>query len=131
MTEFDKEEVLENFNFYSKEVSTIIRSLTIGGFAIIWLFKNSDTGTLDRVFLLPLFILILSILIDFVQYLFATFFWHKELRRADKELSNTVMKVKNNKVVWVTQVAFILKIILTAVAYMIILAEIYCRIIEA
>lgn len=73
---------------YTSKASDIIRQLILGGIAIIWIFKFSDSGrqTLDRFLLVPLITLCFGLIADLLQYVIGGKIWNnffiKEERKA-------------------------------------------------
>lgn len=70
-------DALGHCDFYSEKASDIGRSLCFAGIAIIWLFKIDRAGAqkLPIFLLLPSLALALSLLCDFLQYLYGTIAW--------------------------------------------------------
>jgi hypothetical protein len=68
----------EEYVYFSQKASETNRTLALGGLAIIWLFKNDniDGPLLEARFLLPLFLLALSLTFDLLHYLVGAFVWH-------------------------------------------------------
>lgn len=71
---------LDDFYFFTGEASKINRSIALAGIAVIWLFKTSENATsilprLPKELYLPLLILILSLVLDLLQYVVGSLFW--------------------------------------------------------
>lgn len=68
----------EEYEYYSSKASEINRSLALGGLGIVWIFKNTDPTMpmLDKDFLWPLFVLVLSLLADLLHYVVGGLTWY-------------------------------------------------------
>ncbi|OHC85614.1 MAG: hypothetical protein A2546_07055 [Sphingobacteriia bacterium RIFOXYD2_FULL_35_12] len=67
-------ETLEKyFDTYSGEISKLVRQLSLGFIAVIWIYPdNSSNEILPYAFRTPLFLFISTLSIDLVQYVAAT-----------------------------------------------------------
>jgi hypothetical protein len=76
---------IADFDYYSGKASEISRSLGLGGIAIIWIFRNPDEKSLallqkpllPRELLYPLGCLVISLLLDLLQYVIGYSLWRK------------------------------------------------------
>jgi hypothetical protein len=78
-------------NENTAKASEITRQLSLGGIAIIWLFKNSEQSQslLNPYLILPLLYLSISILFDLAQYFIAGQVWISFFREKEKEFSHS------------------------------------------
>ena len=71
------------------KVSDIIRTLALSEIAVIWIFHKTITETasgneiitLPKGFLIPLFLVILGLLFDLLQYFYKSILFHKMYRK--------------------------------------------------
>lgn len=118
-------------NEYTAKASEITRQLSLAGIAIIWLFKNENTGSvettthlLDKYLLWPLFFLSVSLLLDLVQYLIGGIIWINFFRKEEDKLQNTSddpdikAPKKYNKPIYVV---YYTKIVMMVLAYIFII----------
>ncbi|MDB5992604.1 MAG: hypothetical protein JWQ10_4007 [Herbaspirillum sp.] len=109
------------YYFYSGKVSDISRQLGFAAIAVVWLFKISVTGTAGKInpsLQWPLVLVIFSLLMDVVQYLYASAAWgifnryqeEKKRKEEDEFLANEIIN-------WPTIFLFWSKVILMAIAY--------------
>lgn len=72
---------------YTAKASDIIRQISLGGIAIIWLFKENPNGksVLDVFLLFPLIFLCLSMVCDLLQYVVGGEIWRSFYRSEEKK----------------------------------------------
>ena len=69
-------EVRELVNTFTSKASDLSRQLAFAGVAVIWIFKNSgQNAVIPNDFLLPLFLLVLALTFDFLQYVLGSIEW--------------------------------------------------------
>jgi hypothetical protein len=70
----------------SSKVSDITRQMALAGIAIVWIFRQVDTG--DRIIcqelILPLIFFVASLFFDILQYLYKTIAWYVFFRINEK-----------------------------------------------
>lgn len=80
----ENNETLEkHFDTYSSETSKIVRQLSFAFIAVIWIYRDtSKYEVLPYAFRTPLFLFILTLSLDLLQYLVASIITHIYERRA-------------------------------------------------
>lgn len=75
----------EDSDYYSRSASSINRNLSFSGIAIIWLFTQSEESGLElqRILIISLALLAISLLIDLLQYCFGFYKWSKFHRQQE------------------------------------------------
>lgn len=69
-------EAWDQKNFATGKASDIARQLAFAGIAVIWLFKTSDaTKPVPADYLWPLWLFLVALLFDLIQYLYAGIAW--------------------------------------------------------
>jgi len=116
----------------TKTISGIIRNLAFAGIGLIWIFRNSNTdlskNILPEALLLPLFVIVLGLIADVLQYLWRAcaiylvyqikLYKYTKGKLSDEQISNvTIPKI----IGYVTLAFFAAKIIAIAYAYYLIL----------
>ncbi|MGP6441542.1 hypothetical protein ACTZGI_02230 [Rahnella aceris] len=86
----------EAYYSFSGKLGDIIRQLSAGGIALVWLFKDTSNGAtfLTEELYIAIYFLVASLGIDVLQYVYATFIWGvyhrcKEKKLLLKHLGNT------------------------------------------
>ncbi|MCH7536109.1 MAG: hypothetical protein IH948_10295 [Bacteroidetes bacterium] len=84
----------ENLNHYKEvyrentgDASKINRNLALAGIGVIWIFRSGTdaTGTIPAELALPLLVLLISLSLDFLQYLVAGFIWFRFFKAKEKQ----------------------------------------------
>ena len=114
------QEYRQEFYTYSGKLSDIGRQFAFAGIAVIWLFKKDIAGspTLPRDLILPLMSLILTLSLDFTQYLLGTLIWRSFY--ISKERANVKETADIKHSVWYERpiyFAFIAKLLSLVAAY--------------
>jgi hypothetical protein len=67
----------KTYEWYSGKLSDVVRSLAFAGIAIIWIFRLTaqTPPRIPNELLSPLFLLVLTLAFDLLQYLAATLIW--------------------------------------------------------
>lgn len=71
--------IREAYEELSGKLSSIVRQLAFAGIGIIWIFRmtNSDNSiSISKDFSLPLILLVLTLILDVLQYFISTVIWH-------------------------------------------------------
>jgi hypothetical protein len=78
----------KNKDDYTGLTSGLVRQLAFAAIAIIWIFKYDKPvdHLLPHQLVLPLFIIIISLALDFLQYLVLSCLWIRFFKRKEKEL---------------------------------------------
>ncbi len=73
---------------FSKSLSDINRALGFAGIALIWLFKQQDPirTSIPRALHLPTILIVASLSLDFLQYVWSTAAWGAFARLKEKKL---------------------------------------------
>lgn len=69
-------EIREDFVRYSAKVSDLCRNLSFAGIGIIWIFKIENTTKIPQPLYLPLFLFIIVLGLDLLQYISQTAIWY-------------------------------------------------------
>jgi hypothetical protein len=72
---------------YTEKASEITRQLSLGGIAIVWIFKNADGDypVIDYFLIFPLILLSISLLLDLIHYLWGGHIWIRFFREEEKK----------------------------------------------
>lgn len=110
----------DNYYFFSGKTSDLTRQLGLGGIAIIWIFKYDIQGTpkVPEALLLPLALIAIGLVLDFLQYAVSTAIWgifqrRKELLPVNESDEFLAPKQFN----WPGITFFVLKVVAIAGAY--------------
>lgn len=78
-------EYRKDADYYSSSASSINRSLSFSGIAIIWIFTQSTNNQIgiDKLLLFSLSLLALSLLFDLFQYCFGFYMWDSFHRKQE------------------------------------------------
>lgn len=71
----------ENRDYFTGKASELARQLAFSGIAVIWIFKNTGTTALvpdDLIW--PLFLLVVTLFLDLLQYILASVMWTRFTR---------------------------------------------------
>ena len=69
-------EVRKLVDTFTSKASELSRQLAFAGVAVIWIFKNSSqNAVIPDDLVLPLFLLVLTLTFDFLQYVFGSIEW--------------------------------------------------------
>lgn len=92
--ELNKMPKLQKFRDYHYEatakVSENTRTLAISAIAIVWLFKeqNGKIFSVPSELQFPLFLVVIALALDFIQYVLRSVIWHFIFRSEEKRLSS-------------------------------------------
>jgi hypothetical protein len=88
-------EYRKDSDYYSSSASSINRGLSFSGIAIIWLFTQSGGNelVLEKILLIALSLLALSLLVDLIQYCFGFYKWSKFHRAEELKAHGTQGKI--------------------------------------
>jgi len=77
----------DSFDIYTGKVSDIARQLSFAGIAIIWIFKTGDSYKPENIgwFLWPLIWFVVTLVLDFLQYIAGSLTWYFYARTIEKE----------------------------------------------
>ncbi len=118
-------DIRDSYYQYSKKTSDILRYLSLAGIGVIWIFRvqSGNIFSLPKQLILPIFLLILSLVLDFLQYVAGSIIWSTYNRllekRGVKEEDDFMAPRKLN---WLTLFFFWTKPIPTVIAYFLILS---------
>jgi hypothetical protein len=109
-----------DFYTYSGKASDLNRQLALAGIAVIWLFKKDTAGvlTIPRDLVFPGIFIILSLMLDMLQYCVASLIWRYFYRSKEKAGVNEETEITHS--VWFERpiwYLFIAKLILVFLAY--------------
>lgn len=69
-------EIREAYESLSETLSSVVRQINFAGIAIVWIFVDNDKKTIDQLLLNSCLFVVVSILIDVLQYLVSTIIWY-------------------------------------------------------
>lgn len=107
---------------FTGKASELSRQLAFAGIAVIWIFKNSgDTAIIPNDFLLPLFFLVLTLALDFLQYIFGSIEWmiFSHLQEKKHDCTNEEKEVDSSPG-WINlphTICFVLKLVTITIGY--------------
>jgi hypothetical protein len=119
------DEARKTYYEFSGKVSEIARTLSLSGLAVIWIFKiDSKEGPhVPQPLILPAFLLVLALALDFLQYVVQTAVWGTFQRY--KERIGTTEKATFKAPAWfnwpATFFLFPAKILVVCSAYVVLL----------
>src|SRR5687767_13831935 len=118
----DKGKLLEEYQEASGKVSELIRNLSLGGLAVIWIFKdaNDTLKTLDGKLLTAILFLVISLGVDLIHYFSRTVAIYSVYRAVKKSNLNS-----KDYPTWLSNLSWLFffgKILSMVIAY----AYIYC-----
>ncbi|MGA2754572.1 MAG: hypothetical protein ABSE53_12480 [Terracidiphilus sp.] len=122
------DKVREAYEGLSGKASDIVRSLSLAGIALIWLFKagTPSSPVLEPALLKAAFFIFLALSLDLLQYLVGTFTWHSYFLKKEREKTPPDSKFNAPKWInWPTWTLFWLKAAAMFVAYSYILPFLY------
>jgi hypothetical protein len=122
------DKVKEAYEGLSGKASDIVRSLSLAGIALIWLFKVGPTSlpVLEPVLLKAAFFIFVALSLDLFQYLVGTFTWHCYFLKKEREKTHPDSKFDAPKWInWPTWTLFWLKAVSMFIAYSYILPFLY------
>lgn len=114
-------EYRETYEFYSGEISAISRKIAFAGIGLVWVFTEGN-ASIPNPLILPSILLVCSLTLDMLQYLYGTIVWYCHFRKNEKkklpENTKFIHSVRWNDASWVL---WGLKILCVFVAYGIII----------
>lgn len=114
-------EALENYYYHSGKVSEIGRQVAFAGIALIWIFKVDGQNKVPVELILPAMFILASLVLDVLQYLYATVAWGIFRRKKEKELNaaNTPEAefLAPRALNWPTNVLFYAKVVCLGAGY--------------
>lgn len=89
-------EIREAYEELSRKLSDVNRQLCFAGIALIWIFNATKNSiSLPKDLYLPMFLLVISLGLDIVQYFISTIFWYGYyLRKKSHEFEDEKVKVQ-------------------------------------
>lgn len=128
------EEVKKEYHIYTDAISKIARQLAFAGIAVVWIFKtDAPSGPkVPHVLLWPMFFLVLTLALDFLQYGYGAVMYHISFERFERKKNRTVPKLPEThnfpvsvRLVRPMDVFFYLKLVAVAVAYVLLILHLY------
>ncbi len=116
----DQQQILSEYQEASSKVSDLIRNLSLGGLALVWIFKNDDNNgpRMDSKLIWALIFLVSSLSFDLIHYIIRTLTIYRVYTKTKKMKSTSgfyPMYLSN-----LSWLFFALKIISMVVAYFLI-----------
>lgn len=69
-------EIREAYEDLSGTLSSVVRQINFAGIALIWIFVENTDKAIDRFLLNSSFFVVISIVLDALQYFISTIIWH-------------------------------------------------------
>lgn len=116
----------ELYYFYSGKTSDLVRQLGLAGIAVIWLFKSDVQGTpkIPEALALPLILIILGLILDFLQYAIATSIWGIFQRRKEVQgVTGDTEFLAPREFNWPSIALIVLKVFAIIAAYFLLLGH--------
>lgn len=87
----------KDYEYYTGKASEINRNLALAGIAIVWIFKTTSGSdfSLPKELTIPLLWLVISLSLDFLQYVLGGLIWFVYYRYYEKQIDSK--KIKRNK----------------------------------
>jgi len=117
-------DALDNYYVHSEKSSNIARNLGFAGIALIWVFKVEVDGepSVPSGLLLPAFLLVLGLTLDFLQYVSASLLWGFFHRKKEKAGMAQDADVEASRYInWPALSFFWTKLVVIFTAYILIL----------
>ena len=114
------EKARESYYWYTAEASRVARQLAYAGIALIWIFKSGDATDFSLPYELVLagFLLALSLLLDFFQYVWASAAWGALGRLREKAKRTEFLAPA--WINWPTDALFWLKLMSVGIGFLIV-----------
>ena len=115
------EEIRKAYEDLSSSLSSVVRQINFAGIAIVWIFvgKETVTVTVPQHLYNACTFLVISIILDVLQYLVGTFSWHMcYLYKHKKNVADKDTEIHESE--WVNVIPWLCiyaKTILTAIGY--------------
>ena len=127
-------EIRKAYEELSGKLSDIVRQLAFAGIGIIWIFRINGTNNsilIPKELSIPLIFLIITFVLDILQYLISTIIWYffycKERKDGKKEDEEVQEKEVWNIPSWII---IFLKTITLMVAYIFLFIRVFCAVIQ-
>ena len=122
----------ETYYEFSGTASELSRKLSFAGIAIIWIFKldSKPVPIIPEELFLPLALLTVTLFLDLLQYMAASFIWGIFQWYQEKKLSNIEDDPKLSAPTyfkWPQVACFVLKLIVLIIAYILIIHYIFLK----
>ncbi len=113
-----------DYEYFTGKASEINRNIALGGIAIIWIFRTSDTNKLmiPEALIPPLICLVMALAIDLLQYISGGLIWFIFFKYKESQLNKGTLKCNENIkapaiLPLFLHILYWLKILCTGVAY--------------
>lgn len=114
-----------NYEYHTGKVSELTRQLAFAGLAIIWLFKTGQDGAfkLPPSLVAPLFLLVLTLSLDWLQYAVASVVWdrYQRVKESSGALDGAEFEAPP-RINWPANFFFFLKQLSLVAAYVLLLS---------
>lgn len=118
------EEIRKSYEDLSGRLSSVVRQVNFAGIAIVWIFVGKESETLPQQLYNACTFLVISIILDALQYLVGTFCWHMcYLFKHKKNIADKGIDVHESE--WINIIPWLCiyaKTIVTAIGYWFILS---------
>jgi hypothetical protein len=113
----------DNYYFYSGKTSDILRQMALAGVALAWIFKHDVNGTpvIPAGLLAPTFLVVLTLVFDFAQYISGTIAWGTYNRYKEKKVGEEAEFLAPAMINWPALAFFVLKAGALVIAYVLLL----------
>ncbi len=113
------EEIRKSYEELSGSLSSVVRQINFAGIAIVWILVGEKSETLPQQLYNACTFLVISIILDALQYLIGTFSWHMcYLFKHEKNVADKDIEVQESE--WVNVIPWLCiyaKTIITAIGY--------------
>ncbi len=104
-----KKEIKDTYYEASGKASDIARQLCLSGVAIVWLFKTEKVSVFTGYFYYALVCFVIALFLDFVQYLYKTLAWKREMDKYPHKADTDEIDVKKEDINLPTWICFLSK----------------------
>jgi hypothetical protein len=114
----------DNYYFYSGKTSDIIRQMALAGVALAWMFKREVNGTpvIPTSLMAPTFLVVLTLVFDFAQYVSGTIAWGTYNRHKEQKVGEETEFLAPAAINWPSLAFFVLKTSSLVLAYVLLLS---------
>ena len=112
-------EIREAYEELSSTLSSVIRQINFAGIAIIWIFVGKEGKAIDQFLLSASLLVVISIILDVLQYLIGTVIWHIiYIYKHTKDTEDEYQKVRDREWInFITWACLYVKCIATGWGY--------------
>ena len=113
------DEIRKAYEDLSGSLSSVVRQINFAGIAIVWIFVGKETGTVPQHLYNACTFLVISIILDALQYFVGTLCWHMcYLFKHEKNVADKNIDIHESE--WINAIPWLCiyaKTIVTAIGY--------------